>query len=222
MITFVLILLLPYALEPGEVPLNTFFKTSNQGSEYTCILFISWYGCPFGATDSWVLLDFLSHFGKLTYNITYSDPNDIYPNTPGVIFTSFIPNSTVHFKFIYLYNKYLNASANGSVINNYVDYGLKVIQNEAPQYFSIIKEYVTQNWASGSFFQAVAYMGNPPHIPSLIIVSGKKGTYMLIGHIISPQLLTSYNATYLLSHYSQLTFIQQGAEELQQIVNEAE
>jgi len=218
---FVILLVSPYILQPFEVPLNTFLMVSNQGSSYTCIVLVSWYGCPYGATDSWVLLDFLSHYGKLTYNLTYSDPNDVYPNTPGVIFTSFVPNSTIHFKFLYLYNRYLNATANGTVVSNYVSYGLSMIKQELPQYYDIIQTYVTQKWASGSFFQPATYLGNPPHIPTLIIVSGKNGIYMLIGHLIDPAEVNSYNSSYLLTHYSQLSFIQQGYDELQQIVNES-
>ncbi|BFH73760.1 DUF929 domain-containing protein [Sulfurisphaera javensis] len=217
-IVFILMLVLPYALQPFEVPLNAFFKVSNidyANSNITCVIFISWYGCPYGATDSWILYAFLSHYGKITYNISYSDPNDIYPNTPALIFTNFQPNSSIHFRFVYLYNRFLNATANGSVVINYVKYGLQVIEKDFPQYYPFVKEYVTQRWASGSFFQPVAYMGNPPHIPTLIIISSDKGTYMLIGHIVSPSLLDNYNATYLLSHLSQLSFIQQGVAELE-------
>lgn len=218
---FIFLIISPYILQPFEVPLNTFFKVSNVnyslgGENSTCIVFISWYGCPYGATDSWILYSYLTHYGKVIYNVSYSDPNDIYPNTPALIFLNFTPNSTVHFKFIYLYNRYLNATVNGTVVNNFVSYGLEVISNVLPQYYPFVKEYVTQKWASGSFFQPVAYMGNPPHIPSLIIVSSDKGTYMLIGHIINPSLISGYNTSYLLSHLSKLAFVQQGVSELEE------
>ncbi|QIW23542.1 DUF929 domain-containing protein [Sulfolobus sp. S-194] len=218
---FILLLILPYLLQPFEVPLNTFFKVSNidyAEGNFTCIVFISWYGCPYGATDSWILYAFLSHYGKISFNISYSDPNDIYPNTPAIIFLNFTPKSFIHFKFLYLYNRYLNATANGTIVNNFVYYGLEMIKTEFPQFYPYVREYITEKWASGSFFQPVAYMGNPPHIPTFIIISDKKGTYMLIGHIVSPSYFSEYNATYLLKNYNDLSFIQEGVNILEEYI----
>ena len=218
---FILLLTLPYLLQPFEVPLNTFFKVSSTDyakGNYTCIVFVSWYGCPYGAADSWVLYAFLSHYGKVSFNVSYSDPYDAYPNTPAVIFLNFTPNSSVHFRFLYLYNRYLNATANGTVVSNFVSYGLEAIKAEFPQFYPYVKEYITQKWASGSFFQPAAYMGSPPHIPSFIIISGEKGTYMLIGSVVSPSYFSGYNATYLLKNYSNLSFIQDGVDVLEEYV----
>ncbi|ARM76200.1 DUF929 domain-containing protein [Acidianus manzaensis] len=219
-IVFVLIFTLPYILQPFEVPLDTLFKVSNQdlSSNAVCIILISWYGCPFGAADSWVLYNFLSHYGNITFKIGYSDPNDIYPNTPAVIFESFTSNSTIHFRFVYLYNRFLNATYNGSEVNNYVKYGLNVIKTEFPSYYNIVKQYVVNDWASGGFFQSAANMGNPPHIPTTLIISSSKGTYMLIGYLYNPSDLKGYNVSYLLSHSSSLPFIIQGENDLEEYI----
>ncbi|AWR97497.1 DUF929 domain-containing protein [Acidianus sulfidivorans JP7] len=217
---FVLIFTLPYILQPFEVPLNSLFKVSNENfsNSGTCIVLISWAGCPFGAADSWVLYNFLSHYGNITFKIYYSDPNDVYPNTPGILFESFTSNSSIHFKFVYLYNRFLNATYNGTVVNNYVKYGLSVINTTFPKYFNIIKEYVVDKWAAGGFFQSAAYLGNPPHIPTVVIISGPKGTYMLIGHFYNPSLLKGYNTTYLLHNSKNLPFIISSEKELQEYI----
>jgi hypothetical protein len=217
---FVMFLLLPYLLYPFEIPLDTFIKVSdvdlaNQAS--VCIVFISWYGCPYGAADSWVLYAFISHYGKVLYNFSYSDPNDIYPDTPSLIFLSFHSNSSVHFKFLYLYNRYLNATATGLQVSNYVQYGLSQIQQYLPQYYQIVKEYVVEKWAQGGFFQSAAYMGNPPHIPSTVIISGNKGTYILIGYLINPSLIQNETPQYLINHLNQ-SYIQSGVKEIQGLV----
>ena len=220
-IAFILLLTLPYILYPFEVPLNVFIKVSNQDLAkpgFTCIIFISWYGCPYGATDSWVLYAFLSHYGKIKYEFSYSDPYDIYPNTPALIFLHFQPNSTIQFKFLYLYNRYLNATASGLKVSNYVQYGLEEIQKYFPSYYSIIKEYVVDKWAQGGYFQSAAYMGNPPHIPTLIIISGTKGTYLLIGHIISPSLIAGKSPQYLITHLNE-SYIQTGVKIIEEIIN---
>lgn len=213
-VLFIVFLILPYIFYPFEVPLNTFFKVSDQDlakAGYTCIIFITWYGCPYGAADSWVLYSFLSHYGKIIYNFSYSDPNDIYPNTPEIIFKSFTPNSTIIFKFVYLYNRYLNATASGEKVNNYVSYGLYKIESELPQYYSIIYKYVVKDWAQGGFFQSAAYLGNPHHIPTVIIISGGKGTYMLIGYIYNPSLIDGLSPQYIITHLNS-SFIMKGVE----------
>ncbi|BCU70468.1 DUF929 domain-containing protein [Stygiolobus caldivivus] len=219
-IIFLIFLILPYLLYPIEVPLNSFIKVSNQDlaqAGISCIIFISWYGCPFGAADSWVLYAFLSHYGKIYYNFSYSDPYDVYPNTPSLIFLSFKPNSSIHFRFLYLYNRYLNATASGSQISNYIQYGLNQIQKDFPNYYKLIKEYVVEKWAQGGFFQAAAYMGNPPHIPTLILISGDKGTYLLIGYMYNPSFIQGMSPQYLITHLN-TTFIKNKVETIQNLV----
>jgi len=220
-VSFVLLFTLPYILYPFEVPLDTFFKVSNKDLAkpgYVCIILISWYGCPFGAADSWVLYSFLSHYGKIVYNFSYSDPQDVYPNTPAIIFKEFYPNSSVLFRFVYLYNRYLNATACCKVVSNYVSFGLSKISSCFPQYCPLVKEYVVNKWAQGGYFQSAAYMGNPPHIPTTIIISSSKGTYILIGYIYNPSCISGMAPSYILSHLNSLSFIQSGVEKIENLI----
>ncbi|ABP95251.1 MULTISPECIES: DUF929 domain-containing protein [Metallosphaera] len=198
------------------VPIDTPFKVSSQQlTTQTCVLFISWYGCPYGATDSWPLYLAMSHYGKLNVIPNHSDPLDEYPNTSGLIFLNFTPNSTVRFKVIYLYNEYLNASANGTALNNYVNYGLQVIRQEAPWAYPLVEKYEVQNPASGEFFRPAVDLGSPSHIPSTIIISGGKGTYMIIGYLYSPSDISGYSPSQLMMNLTNIQPIVSSSQEIE-------
>ncbi|BCS93484.1 DUF929 domain-containing protein [Metallosphaera javensis (ex Sakai et al. 2022)] len=216
-ITIIVVLILVLGTLPVYgVPLDTPFRVSPQQlTNQTCVLFISWYGCPYGATDSWALYLALSHYGKLNVTLNHSDPLDEYPNTSGLIFEGFTPNSTVRFRVIYLYNEYLNASANGTPINNYVEYGLQLIRDEAPWAYPLVNRYEVQSFASGEFFRPAVDLGSPSHIPSTIIISGPKGTYMVIGYLYSPSTITGYSPEQLLHNLTSLKPVVSASEEIE-------
>ena len=83
-----------------------------------------------------------------------------------------------------------------------------------PQYYSIIYKYVVKDWAQGGFFQSAAYLGNPHHIPTVIIISGGKGTYMLIGYIYNPSLIDGLSPQYIITHLNS-SFIMKGVETIE-------
>ena len=67
---------------PSTMPWGKFVQVSNENmSGGIVVYYISWYGCPIGATDSWSFYLALEHFGNasLTYPVPhYSLSYDSY------------------------------------------------------------------------------------------------------------------------------------------------
>ncbi|MBW9140890.1 MAG: DUF929 domain-containing protein [Candidatus Aramenus sp.] len=187
------------------VPLKHLVKVSGRDFDNgsVAVYFITWYGCPYGATVSWPLYVFLEKFGNVTVEPHYSIvEGDIGSPVPGLLFLNY-SSKLISFHVLYLYNQYLNATPNGTRIDNLVTYGLGVIKQEEPPWvYSLIKEYevdlpLVSPWTN------VVNSGNPPHVATALIITSPKGTFMLIGYpsTLSPQdvLSISSNATYLLA-----------------------
>lgn len=127
------------------------FKVNNEnyvGNNSVEIYFISWYGCPNGATSSWVLYLVLKYYGNLSV-MPHSSKfiPKIHSSIPGLIFLNYTPHSNVLFHFIYLYNQYLNETMNGIPIKNLssnqaVYLGLQEVKENAPSWvYNIIYFY---------------------------------------------------------------------------------
>lgn len=175
-----------------------FFKISNNNYASTPgevdIYFISWYGSPYGASFSWPLYMLLSHYGVV--NVTTYE-SIFYPSTgyvPGLIFLNFTPNSTIKFFVYYLYNKYLNASANGSVLFNPANtsqplfYGLNVLKSKLPSWlYNYIVNYtnITPIYFVNATGQKIPVnqIYAPYHVVSTIVITGPGGTYILFGNV---------------------------------------
>ncbi|BCU67767.1 hypothetical protein HS7_12040 [Sulfolobales archaeon HS-7] len=161
------------------------------------------------------------HFGKVNYTLGFSDPYDSFsPNTPSLIFNNFTPNSSVHFVFVYLYNEYLNATAsNTPVRTSLLTEGLVELKTTLPSpIYLLVKEYTTEKWIAGSFFSPSAYEGKPPHINTVLIITGPNGTYMVNGYLFSPMLIQGYSPQYLLVNGLRIPQINSSYEELTEIV----
>ena len=98
----------PSSFSPPQVlPWGSFaqISDSNFGSHVN-IYYVSWYGCPFGAADSWGFYLALQHYGNVSmaYPSThYSNAKDIYPDTPGLIFYQRMITNNLTFTPIYRY-----------------------------------------------------------------------------------------------------------------------
>ncbi|BCU66614.1 hypothetical protein HS7_00510 [Sulfolobales archaeon HS-7] len=179
----------PHNAAASSIEFGTFYKVSNQdyappGKVY--VYFVSWQGCPIGASYSWPLYIALSHFGKLNVTLNYSDPQEAEaPNLPMLLFTGFTSNSSVNFVPIYLYNRYMNATPNGTPITgNLVTYGLEELKGEVPlPIYNIVKNYTTELDINdnGQILQPSAYDGSPPHINTVLVITGPGGTYIING-----------------------------------------
>ena len=194
----VLVLIMIPLFMPHEEPFFQFAKVSSEnyaGNNTVQVYFISWYGCPFGASDSWGLYIALSNYGQLNVTPNYSDVEavpltqnqPVVGTVPGLTFNSFVPKSIVDFHPIYLLGRiYPNNTAvlpNGTIIswNKILNVELNELKQEVPSWmYNLIYEYQIQlPYRNG---QPIAELGNPPHIVSTIIITGPHGTWMLMGY----------------------------------------
>ncbi len=206
-ILIAIIIIATFAIQPLEEPKNTFFKVSKKSKTIDVIL-VSWFGCPIGASLSWPLYFALSKYGNVSYYESHSDPNDVYPNTPGLIFKGY-SSKIINATFIYLYNETLTGNSCNKTINgNLVSYGLSELKARLPYSdYKIIKRYTTVDWISGSFFESSAYSVSPHHINTVLLISGPNGSYFLNGDLYSPKYISFYSDNYLLRYGVNITYI---------------
>ncbi|BCU71007.1 DUF929 domain-containing protein [Stygiolobus caldivivus] len=208
----------PFAQPSSSLPFMHFQKVSNQdyaSSPNTVdVYFISWEGCPYGATQSWPLYLALSHYGTINATPTWSDPEPLptpssNPPTsppmpvPSLLFNSFTPNGSVHFHFFYMIGRmFTNNNSislpNGTIIpysgNSIVTLEQQELQKDVPSWvYNLIAKYEL-NTPFGQF-PNLADAGNPPHIATALIITGPKGTWMIIGYDQS----VGYAAAYYLA-----------------------
>ncbi|AAT42729.1 DUF929 domain-containing protein [Picrophilus oshimae] len=202
------------AIQPLEEPSGKFFRINGKSSTIN-IIFVSWLGCPIGASLSWPLYFALLKYGNLSYYEWHSDPNDVYPDTPGLIFKGYFSN-TINATFIYLYNETLTGNQNNETINgNLVSYGLSELKSELPcNYYKIIKKYTTIDWISGSLFESSADSVSPHHINTVLLISGPNGSYFLNGALYNPGNISIYGDNYLLKYGDKIKFIRSAEENI--------
>jgi len=148
------------------------------------IYFISWYGCPNGATSSWALYLLLQKYGIVEVQ-PHSSKFDIKIGSaiPGLIFLNYTPKSNVIFHFLYLYNQYLNETTTGIPINistyQAVYYGLQMIKSSMPQWvYNIVYYYEIESKLVNAGNGSVAFYAH--HLVTICIITGPKGTWMFI------------------------------------------
>lgn len=152
------------------------------------VYFISWYGCPYGATLSWPLYVALEHYGKISVVPHYSlSEQTLGGAVPGLLFQGFQSNSSVDFHFLYIYNQYLNATLDGTPLNgNAIQVGLQEIQQELPSWvYQIVDLYqlqLTQVPVPNGTIMPIAYASPIPHIVTTLIVTGPGGTWLMLGY----------------------------------------
>lgn len=185
-----LFILIPYMSPKQSFPvveINQFTKVSDKGySNNVQVYFITWYGSEDGAADSWVIYTALKNYGL--FNVT---PKYLIGNTTsGLIFNSFTPNtSIVNFKAIYVYGQFYNETPNGTIIpkGEYLKYALIEIKNEAPDWvYDLVLKYIVNGILA---YGREAIEGISPanytgveRMPTTLIISGPKGTWILIGY----------------------------------------
>ncbi|MEM4046574.1 MAG: DUF929 domain-containing protein [Metallosphaera sp.] len=153
----------------------------------TQVYFISWYGCPYGATLSWPLYLALTHYGNVSVepHLSLAEP-DLGGAIPGLLFENFQPNSSVQFHFYYIYNQYLNATPSGQPLNGEaIQIGLQELQTSAPNWvFNLVKEYqLNKTTVLYNNNQLPIALGSPiPHLVTTLIVTGPGGTWILLGY----------------------------------------
>lgn len=212
----VLLVSLPYIHSPNsnsstianaDTPFFNMMKVSNidyAQNNSVQVYFISWYGCPNGATTSWPLYLALKKFGNLIVEPHYSiNEPDLGSAIPGLLFLNYTPYSNysnVYFHPIYIYGQYLNETINGTPITtNAVLYGLKELKALVPEWVYNLTVFYELNQTLPNLGKPIAYAGNPPHLVTILIISGPGGTWVDVGYPknISPIDLMDLNATEL-------------------------
>lgn len=187
---------------PKSIPADTVVKVSQTDyseSNYTAsIYFISWIGSPSGSADSWVIYDSLAKYitwPSSYYMEHYSDPNLLVPckSLAGLIFTeSFYfkySGKKIFFQPLYLYNNTLYAYAfNNTLIvpTSLMKDGEAMINSSLPANIaSVVLKYTTLVPIT-NHTEPSSYMASPPHITTIIVLTGPAGTYILNGHFFTP------------------------------------
>jgi hypothetical protein len=197
---------------PTTINWGTFTQISNQnfaGSGQENIYFVSWIGCPIGASLSWALNYTFSHYQGVTNVKTeghYSDPNEAgdAASLPGLLFMdafSYNQNGIkVSFFPVYMYNETLFGYASNNTpieSSNLVSAGLSVVNSSVPSGISsLVYKYTNLVGVSISPYKPSAFLSTPNHMNTVLVITGSFGTYMLNGPIYSPTDLhgTSYQS----------------------------
>ncbi|MCL4420258.1 MAG: DUF929 domain-containing protein [Candidatus Thermoplasmatota archaeon] len=187
---------------------------SNFGSNVH-IYYISWYGCPFGATDSWAFYIALNQYlntnlsarGWVTLHQSVS--GDVDGNTPGLLFSSFSYKNVV-FTPVYVYNQTMKGYAsNNTSINSaaLVSVGLNEINSSVPASVSSLEyKYLYVLPVSGYSMSSFLHF-KLPHVNTNIIITGPNGAWLFNGPIYNPSILrqnstTAFSPTYVMNNLS--------------------
>lgn len=211
---------------PDELPWGSFIQISdvNFGSQVN-IYYISWYGCPYGAADSWGFYLALQHYGNvsLTYPYThFSNANDIYPNTPGLLFTHSVSYGNVNFDPIYLYNQTMTGTiSNTPITGSLLSYGLNQTNAELPTLVAALEKDSMTTVPTQGFNGEATGIANG-HVNTNVIITGSHGAWILNGALYNPSDLKGQSATTLKDNVTQVTYFINAANSIEKIIGDAQ
>ncbi|MCL5679333.1 MAG: DUF929 domain-containing protein [Candidatus Thermoplasmatota archaeon] len=183
---------IPSFLEPGYFAK---ISDSNVGSSGTVSVYLlSWYGCPIGAAESWIIYNFTRQYTQGTSYIRdenhTSDPNVAFPGTPGMIFNNYsMTYIGIHYSFnvAYVYGQYVNNTGSALIRS-----GLQIMNSSFPNSVSTIFYQFEMKVPLGTSNAAKPSAINEGHLTTAILVSGNNGTYIVEGSVFSPSSLQGY------------------------------
>jgi len=205
----------PSFVAPSSTPWGSGEQISNSNfGNNVHIYYISWYGCPLGATDSWAF--FLALNSYLATNLSShgwtslhtSLNGDIYGNTPGLLFSSFSYKNVV-FTPVYVYNQTMTGTVHNVTIpsDKLVSEGLSEINSSVPSSVSSLEyKYLYQLPIAGKSLPSFLQF-RLPHVNTNIIITGPNGAWLFNGALYNPSTLrynssTPYTPQYVMSHLS--------------------
>ena len=175
----------PFFIPPSGIESNKYYKISEydliNGNKYA-VYYVSWYGCPIGAADSWSLYYAMNSTENIYKDVQLhtSSSTDIFADNPGLIFKDNITfnykSKVITFYPLYLYNQTLTGTVNNKTIS-----GSKIAYG-----FSIINKTFPARVAS-EFYK---YRGNityDEHIETTMIITGPRGGYIYQGLLYNPE-----------------------------------
>ena len=198
----------------APVPLSKYVKISNNdllsgGQDH--IYFISWYGCPIGADNSWVLYSFLNSTRDVAPDV---DLHQSIAGTPGLLFLNGTSKQGENISFnyagvpftftsLYLYNETLTGGVYNNPISDSsrVSYALSVIRGNLPSsVYQVADKYETQMNIQN---QTGSWSAETGHLVTMLIVTGPDGTfvhfwfmYPSFSNSVSPQTVFRNLSTY--------------------------
>ena len=175
---------------PNPFPWGSFVKISdNNFGNQIHFYWISWYGCPIGAANSWGLyLAVQEHIPSISSDITLhtSDTTDSAPGEPGLLFNGDVSNGNYYFSAYYMYNEYHNATTAGIAIpgNQLVSVGLQEVNSTEPSFISsmiytIQTQTPSQTSSTGAPIAPIGASGY--HLVTTLIITGPNGAYYMQG-----------------------------------------
>ena len=216
----------PSSFSPPQVlPWGSFaqISDSNFGSHVN-IYYVSWYGCPFGAADSWGFYLALQHYGNVSmaYPSThYSNANDIYPDTPGLIFYQEMITNNLTFTPIYLYNQTMTGTTqNVPITGSLLSYGLNHTASAMPPLVASFEKDAMTAVPTQGFKGPTGEVNG--HVNTNIIITGPKGAWILNGPLFSPSNLKGDKASTLLTNASSITYFLNAENAILKVIGEAQ
>ena len=183
---------IPSSLQPGYFAKISDSNVGNRGT--VSVYFLSWYGCPIGAAESWIIYNFTRQYTQGTSYIRdenhTSDPVVAFPDTPGMIFNNYsMTYSGIHYTFnaAYVYGQYVNNSGSELIRN-----GSQVMNASFPHSVSTVLYQFETQVPLGSNSVAKPSAISEGHLTTAILVSGNNGTYIVEGSVFSPSALQGY------------------------------
>lgn len=232
----------PSFTAPTSISWGKFTEISNEnfaGAGQEDIYFITWVGCPIGASISWSLNYTFYHYQGVTNVKTeghYSDPNEAgdAASLPGLLFLdsfSYTNQNTgvkVYFHPVYMYNETLYAYASNNTpiaSSNLVSAGLSVVNSSVPSGISsLVYKYTNLvNINNLSPNTPSAFLSTPHHMNTVLVITGSFGTYMLNGELFTPTDIHGISYTTLedaqANGFSNYPYIASGASTIESILN---
>ena len=210
---------------------GTFIKISSSdvsSSNGVNIYFLSWQGCPIGASDSWIIYNYVHTQDPSLSNSTiykemhFSDPDESPTNIPGLLFNNFsytLSGINYNFHVIYVYGEYLPLDGQSSI-----NQGESVLEKNFPSSISSLflkyeTHYDTKIRTSTNqiIYEPLAnYAG---HLTSSLIITGPSGTYYAEGELYNPSTIAKIQPGILINELSQFSGITAGTSELGTAIN---
>ncbi|MCL4334765.1 MAG: DUF929 domain-containing protein [Candidatus Thermoplasmatota archaeon] len=230
----------------SDVVMGQYMKISNSdllSNNTSAIYFISWYGCPYGADNSWVLYDLINSTKNISGDVVLhtSAPFDFYNNTPALLFLgssgmgSYGMNTTFslggvsfNFESFYMYNQTLTGTVKNTPINStdLTSVGLSELKATLPlAIYNTAMKYQTQVKLQ-NYSKPIADVEG--HLVTMEIITGPNGAFVHFGFMFQPDGVirtgpfdTSQgnygdpmSSSYVFSHYKNMTGINSGKESL--------
>ncbi|EQB68333.1 MAG: hypothetical protein AMDU4_FER2C00316G0005 [Ferroplasma sp. Type II] len=179
-IIVVLAVLNPFFAAPAHITADKYIEVSQKdllSNGSSAVFFLSWIGCPIGASDSWALYYGINSTTNISSHVELhtADPSDVFssPTTglSGLLFKGNFTFTASGHKFtfypLYMYNETMSGTvANKSINGSLVSYGLSLINNTYPaKVAAMFNKYSSD----------ITYKN---HLTTTFLITGPHGTYI--------------------------------------------